>query len=341
MKLSVQTSQKISLLSFAAIVFVVIQHFGLKVAPSGWLNCIYRYGISHGIADFPVSFFFMVSGFFVMKRYTSLSCEWWRCEVYKRIFSLLIPYVAWCSLQWMICVWYEAWSGDLLGIFGFNCHLPVLAPMWYVKNLFLFCLALPAFVGICRWLLEMPPWIVGVLFCLVHVVPCPAKRAFVMSSLYFSAGVYLGLGDVASGRRVANWFSRHFGLLLFAVFLIVGLRVWTASRGMVLTETIGWVLVPVTIFMVWIGYDRVFSNMTRGGVVSPLLQVACRQSFFVFCFHGIVMSRWLNGDWLKVVGCNPASAFALALGVVAIGVVLGWVIERICPKLRVVLCGGR
>ena len=136
-------SAKIKVLSAIALAFVVLQHSSATVESDSVYGCIWRNAIAHGIADYPVSFFFVLSGFFLAK---SLGKGWYKKAVLKRLRTLALPYLLWCMIGW--CVFGRIGSGRFLDVIGFTHHLPILASLWYIKILLILILLSPLFIAV-------------------------------------------------------------------------------------------------------------------------------------------------------------------------------------------------
>ena len=102
-----------------------------------------------------VGFFFLVSGYFLMKRYEKGGLiRWWKGEVYKRIFSVLVPYFTWCAIGVIVhCIMNGI--GDvcnmkiIAGMLGLSSLLPMAnTPLWYLKFLFIFVFLSPMIIKV-------------------------------------------------------------------------------------------------------------------------------------------------------------------------------------------------
>jgi len=96
-----QVSHKLRVIALVAMWFVVLQH-ACYVMPVIWFRDV----VSLGLADFPVPYFMIVSGFFLMKRYDA-SVSWYRSEILKRVRSLVVPLVIWTMIGKLI---YQDWN---------------------------------------------------------------------------------------------------------------------------------------------------------------------------------------------------------------------------------------
>ncbi len=191
-------SGKIKVLSAIALAFVVLQHSSATVESASVYGCIWRNAIAYGIADYPVSFFFLLSGFFMAK---SLSKGWYKRAVHKRLRTLLLPYMLWCVIGW--CVFGRIGSGRLLDAMGVTHHLPILASLWYVKILLILIVFAPVFVAVVRTG-QMLPRTRFEIWCAIYVITAalcefsnvPAQKTAVFSTLYFGLGVMIGVANI-------------------------------------------------------------------------------------------------------------------------------------------------
>ena len=343
-------SVKIKVLSAIALAFVVLQHSSAAVESGSAAGFIWRNAIAYGIADYPVSFFFLLSGFFLSRK---LDKGWYLVAVRKRIRSLALPYFLWCMIGW--CALGLLKSRSLLNVLGITHHLPVLASLWYVKTLMALVLSSPLVVATAKmgtvscknrlttWLCV---YIVFATLCLV--VNVPGQKTIVFSTMYFLLGVLIGVSGVwqATLDKYQNVAKSVWLLMILGggvVFKVSCCRIWS------LPETfMRWFMVPICIVASWMAYDFVDSRfcivdcIKRAGFVSKILS----GTFFMYCCQDLVMKMLINGvPYLGVHGFGyPKTALAaIALTVaVAIGAVAVLFLCRvICPPLYKILSGGR
>ena len=94
-------SLKIQILSVIAFMFVVLQHSSATIAPDNLIGFIWRNTIAYGIADYPVSFFFLLSDFFLSLK-VDVDDGWYLSALRKCIRTLGLPYLLWCMIGWCL-----------------------------------------------------------------------------------------------------------------------------------------------------------------------------------------------------------------------------------------------
>ena len=174
MKISEELSHKISFASLLCAAMVVGIHVdGYQIPWSGmWLWN--RFG-HNGVFLIAVPFFFTVSGFMLAGHYACLDSDsrlfdWgvWRDECVKRIRSLLVPYLIWCSAAVLLaCV--PAIAANLLhgrdllantpsgwrwwtiayGLYPFT--YPNVVPLWYLRTLMILVFISPLLYLTVKW----------------------------------------------------------------------------------------------------------------------------------------------------------------------------------------------
>ena len=155
-------SRKISVLSFVAMVSVVIIHSrALSGTPASW-NVFLQWFITRGLAKWSVPFFFAVSGYWFGKwvdRQAALS-DFWR----KKWRTLVLPYLLWAIIGTLMCLplicfnnyvtrrplFYRTVLGHSTiwecvdNLFGITVHTPEgNAVLWYVRALLAFFVFAP------------------------------------------------------------------------------------------------------------------------------------------------------------------------------------------------------
>ena len=146
-KMSPETSDKISFLSFAGIVCVCILHtpWPLNSAAKKLL-----WGGIYSVCPVALAFFFAFSGYFLARHWQEPG--WWRKAVVKRVFTLVVPYFIWLLAFLSIFVFvhpdfsffhYDT-VAELLGFVPWQP--PRLVPLWFLRCLFFFALVSPLVV---------------------------------------------------------------------------------------------------------------------------------------------------------------------------------------------------
>jgi len=329
MRISDETSEKISFWSFVFSLLVVVIHCAWK--PETEVERLTFALVRTTLARMAVPFFFACSGYFLARHFDEFG--WWRREIGKRLRSLGVPYVLW-TLVYAVVLFVEA--GELMGLGGFGlnpCKPPALAALWYVRSLMVFVILSPVFkVVLDRWkgwtLLAaygvMTGWMAVSHLCRIDVEAGLGGFLFygfpVVGLFYFLCGMY---GQRFHWRfwprRTCGWILLS-GLALIALWLLtVHLNVQTGGVHLCLVTPL--VLVGV------MGFMR-----------TPTLPVFLRCCAFpIYLIHGVVLAvlRYWNVPYHV---CNPWLELALC---VAVPVVFCNLMRRLAPCASAVLFGGR
>lgn len=329
-RISSESSDKISLLSFIFAVGVVVIHIAwLRVTTFGVLSELV---IKQTFARMAVPFFFMISGFFLACH--RVETGWYARELRKRIGSLLVPYVVWCTVMVLVML---VETGVLLGpgAYGLNlCRMPTLSPLWYIRCLMIFVVMMPIIgKAIDRWKISVPAicafaYLVFSVLC-VRFLQLTDEGGFggffcygfsLEGLFYFASGAYLATCSTIEINKRTAVLALSIGLF-FTVMRLVCYRhqvcAWTNTHVFA---------VPFLLIGVWGLCPK-----------RKLPRVLAGCSFAIFVMHGVVFAvmRNISGSYRL---CNPW--LELALGVV-IPIVFYRLMKRFAPTPTKFIFGGR
>lgn len=305
------------------------------------------HGVVKGIASAAVPIFFAISGFLLAGKFGSDG--WWRREVNKRIHSLVVPFFIWSLICFAAVVPISVMAditanrpfgssipfshGRWIQMFGFDmCNLTGLAPLWYVRNLFLLVLCSP----LIKFLVERA----GVLYLLI---------LFIANFVHFTA-LQNGYAD--------NWLLMFFtfgfsieGLLYFSIGIFQRSNLAIACDSRLLYGSIG--LGFVTLF----GKLLLLSHGRGGGLCAalstPFLTLAVfgmvptkgwpswlkESAFPLFLIHCIVL-KYIGLLYKLVLASFMISCLCYVVACVTC-ILMSVLLRRYCPAASKVLFAGR
>lgn len=298
-------------------------HFGSGVATDAVAGKMYRELFAHGLAVYAVSFFFAVSGFFSMKYFGgAYSWAWHKRLLQSRFRSLLVPYVMWNALGVLLFSGFPCGVIDGLKHFGLLSVLPIVTPLWYVRNLFVFILLMPVFVWLSRQCLRNR-WLgwVALLICVgVSLIDFPLKTNVVMAAMYFNFGIVIAL--------CPDEWRRFYGpLCRSAMVVFAACLVWKGMQG----EGLRWIMIPSEIVVLLFLVSR-FADCPAFKALEGILPLA----FPIYVVHYFPCFYYTRS------GTHPLwAAVAVPVCTVVCSVIGAMLMKRVAPRIYGLLMGGR
>lgn len=240
LRLTEQQSKTITLIKGIAIIMVIMIHCDFRSRlPYEFSTSLDLYGqfLTRELVFNAVPLFFFVSGLLFFLKDESILIKW-----KKRIKTLLLPYLIWCSLYFLFLFFMQRvlglesfFSGSgggklkLIRDFEFKDYFlmywdirdggPILAPLWFLRNLIVLCVVAPVFkflsdhLGFIFWALLL----VNYLFFHYSFPPITDNNIF-----FFGSGVYLMTTkrklSVIEYMRLGYILPVNIGLLVLTMF---------------------------------------------------------------------------------------------------------------------------
>jgi len=226
--------KKKTLLSFIAVIFVIIIHNSAtnqySLPPDPLVNTTHfiHNTLAYGIGAIAVPIFFFISGFSMFRNYTS---KLYLRKVKSRVKTILIPYLIWNIIGLLFCILYtytplstiisgrETFTPTikniLEGIFLYKYNFQ----FWFLYDLIIFVILTPIFNFIVsrKWL--------GIIFGIIFLILPIFTESFLNINLYFVIFYYLGC---LFGKHYLKTFSSHLPKkysasvgVLFIILLII------------------------------------------------------------------------------------------------------------------------
>ena len=368
--ISPELSAKLTVVSFISASFVVILHAYEKslVAGTGLTAWIVTF-VGWTLPTFAVPIFFVISGYLLgVKSGNGTKDGWYAQALRKRIKTLLVPYLIWCTVYVLTVVPFAMIGNHLAGrslVQNTHLHEPALSwwnllciygadmsgfpangVLWYVRNLLLLVLLAPPLVRMMsnRWTGGAALLVSGGLFFFHDWVPLSWWQFFetgfsLRGFFYFLLGLHLAAHPVAhtSFRRIRPLLPiAWIGLsLLFTAFRLhvaecppAGLRLLAKAINL------------LGVSAVWILYDLipVARGLARRSFVGD--------SFFLYAAHlGIILTVFCakSQDILSSRLHIPAlGLFTLRFAVpILLSLTTAELLKRHCPRIYALLTGGR
>ena len=368
--ISQELSVKLTVVSFVSACFVVVLHaYDKSLAAGNGLTAWIVTFAGWTLPTFAVPAFFAISGYLLgVKSGNGTRPGWYLQSLRKRVRSLFVPYLIWCTVYVLTVVPFAMIGNHLAGrslVQNTHLHEPVLSwwnllciygadmfgfpangVLWYVRNLLLLVLIAPPLIRIMSNRLVGGAVLVasGLLFFLHDWMPTSCWQCFetgfsLRGFFYFALGLYVAAHPVdrASFRRVRPllpvvWIGAS---LLFTYFRLNPDEASPAGQRL-LAKAINLIGVGA----VWVTYDFIpaLRNLSHRSFAGD--------SFFLYAAHlGIILtvfcarSQDMLATWLHV----PAlGLFALRFLVpILLSLTAAELLKRHCPKAYALLTGGR
>ena len=368
--ISPELSAKLTAVSFVSACFVVVLHaYDRSLAAGNSLTAWIVTLVGWTLPTFAVPIFFAISGYLLgVKSGNGTRAGWYPQALRKRVRSLFVPYLIWCTVYVLTVVPFAMVGNHLAGrslVQNTHLHEPVLSwwnlpciygadmsgfpangVLWYVRNLLLLVLIAPPLVRIMLSRLAGGAVLAasGVMFFLHDWMPASCWQFFetgfsLRGLFFFSLGLYVAAHPVdrASFRRVRPllpvvWVGAS---LLFTYFRLNPDEASLAGQRL-LAKAINLTGVGA----VWVAYDFVPSlrGLSRRSFAGD--------SFFLYAAHlGIILTVFCARfqDILAARLHVPAlGLFALRFIVpILLSLAAAELLKRHCPKAYALLTGGR
>ncbi len=341
-------SNKLSNMALICSFFVVFIHTGTECADGDstwWI----MHMIKDGICRIAVPFFFLAAGFFLAGH--CYESGWWVKECKKRIYTLLIPYILWCSVYFIYSMCFtlgaNVHSGavltrnmpltvfELLNIYGLTFgKFPYYIPLWFVRWLMILmivswlCFRIIKHSKLCGKIYLVILWL---LWCFLSPKFAAHEnlQIFSFSGLFFfNLGIYLRL-----------WRPKiHLATYQYIILFFIGMSCFAVVNYGRLHE-IQWsgyfskIAIPLVLLATW--------NFVSANKWNKFL-TAC--SFPIYLLHMFVLAS-LNIIKKNIPGLPYPSGISeyLLNGVIAIigSIIITFLLRKYLPKLSCILFGGR
>ena len=340
-----QDSSVINAVRLPLAVLVVLIHSYIPV--QGWNMSIINYAaltgrdiyslfcitLSHVLSEIAVPLFFFISGYLFFLNLYEWNWDVWKRKLFRRIKTLLIPYLIWCTLFAIISViwlimrkgvdglvdWYKLVGLDGIywcdprntviqyNLLGFNSIItsPLLMPMWFLRDLMVVISFTPIIWFFLKKISILLLLLMGCLWLLGFGTQIPGVS--LISLFMFSWGGYYSCKQksfIEMFRKFDSW-PLYF-LFLILMFICIKYGGNTTQLGQVCLNC--WVLTAIPVILIILQLLIV----RKKKVVYWLLSLSNR-SFFIYACHGIIISYLYRFLWLvlgvETVGDKLSSSY--------------------------------
>ncbi len=228
--MNTRLSSTIDWLRLPLILFIILLHSytAVKIPDDSYFKCIYLFALWLGETGVPG--FFIISGFLFFN-----SKKTYKQKITTRIHSLLIPYIIWNSIILGMYIFtyiigfpqaingkniaYYTWIDYLRaywdrGVFDNGNFVPILCPLWYIRNLLILSLISPLIFYLVKYLRE-----VFLILTAIWWMSTPHNAFTSQTIFFFSLGAYfsvINIDPLTILQRHKNIFS-----ILFFSFAII------------------------------------------------------------------------------------------------------------------------
>lgn len=343
-------SKAITWLRFPLIFLIIMLHCYSVQRLDGDYAIYFKvlYPFSLWLGETGVPGFFFISGYLFFQ-----SKKPYSQKISNRIHTLLIPYLLWNSLFLIFYLLLYALGHPLdinrrnladyqlndylrlfwdRGEFDHGNFVPILCPMWYIRNLFIMSLLSPLLYYITRHLRELFLLVVAAWWL------SSSHNAFISQTiLFFSIGAYFSIFDVNPLKMIKErkiWF-----LILFLIFgigdiathTIVGTPINLQIHRLALTFNI-----PALLLLA--DYRTTLAPTSR-------IQFLAQSSFIVFCVHYpiVLILRKFCVTFFNGATNETHILLYFICVVIATLISLGFycILDKYFPKTKNILSGNR
>lgn len=333
-------SDKIRVLSFIAILFVIFLHAQLIEYSTG-INLICQRLISGEITKIAVPLFFTISGFLLFYNCEHFSWSWYLNKIKSRVKTLVFPFLVW-SL-WGFCIVYSIkflnpslfLSARSLAEYSVCDYMLTLLwqpvgtyQLWFIRDLMV-CFMLSPFI---YYALKYFRFLFLVVLCFFWALSI--QRVISIESLMFvSLGSYISLYKKNVVERICT--SKVKALIYTIIFL--GACVFDMYYP--IGYFIRCIVILFGMLSLWYLYDIFFDDLFCK--LKDFLIV--RYTFFIFVFHEPLLT-FIKGSFLRM--CDEQwglflSYVASPIITLMLCLITGYILKNVMPYLYSIVCGGR
>lgn len=343
-------SNKIKVLSFISIIFVIYIHSPYIEGKSyPVVSNIQSFVTDFGLSIFAVPLFFFISGFLFFKNIAK--CKDCFQNIKKRLRTLLLPYIIW---NVVFVTWYVVMAlvptlssyvnsdissrislADPLGTLSFLFVEPAGFHLWFLRDLMLFVLISPLlYFG----LKKCPVISALVIFLALGWIPRMGLLYFALGGLISLHGLSDKLDCILKGKLTAIC------VMFYVVNAFLTTFLWSEPANQPANIIWHYYIQLVSILSVlafWGGYNMLISPEYQ---FSNNINKITSYTFFVYLFHEPTFNI-IKKLTIKFIGENEYSLSVLFLInpfiILAISIFVGFVFRSFLPKVYKVFVGSR
>ena len=347
--LDCQLSDAITWLRFPLILLIIMLHcystVNLPGSHEAYFNTVYPFALWLGETGVPG--FFVISGYLFF-----LSKKSYRQKISSRVHTLLIPYVLWNSL---LLIFYllalalghpQDINGKSIAAYTYIDYLrlfwdrgnsfdngnfvPLLCPLWYIRNLLIVSFLSPFFYFIIRYAREAFLFIVTVWWLITY------HNAFIQQTiLFFSLGAYFSIHDINPLQKIHE--RKGIILFLFVFFFISDIVSHTIYITPVNLQIHRLALILNIPALLLIAEYCVHHHVTN--------QMLPKAAFIVFCVHYpivVVLRKFCVSYYSNAPSVNHILMyFACVIATVLLSIGIFLFLNNFFPNVKNVLSGNR
>lgn len=350
-------SKVISFLRFPMIVGIVMIHSGISLEGDISDYCIYDYLVIKGLIGtllrLCVPLFFFISGYLFWRNNT-FNLFVYRKKIQKRVKSLFLPYIFYCTLAVVLFAILSLLNPELqtgptpsVKDWNFNVflslywdmgnNLPIVPQFWFIRNLMVFILFTPIVYWMIKKLNILPLLILGILWVVnIRGFSIPGTMCLFWASL----GGYFGINNISISNIIEkNKYLGYFYPLLALIDILTKsseLNIYIHNLGILSGVIFLWYLI--------MRYSYHHSEY------SPY-ELLLSSTFFVFAMHEPYAGKIKSIFWKVLPELSTVQTVAdIQLVIYYFLWVIIWTtvliltfgfVRKISPKFAVFLSGGR